>query len=321
MDRVALRERVVAAAKVELHVHLEGCISCEMVEQWHGREAAEELETALREYRRAPPRDFWNFVRLFRRLSSYVRSLDNLKELLRTVLESRERQNIVYSEFTITVSYLERVSGLRIEDQVEAIRGVLKEWNERGGSRGAVLLDIAEDTSLEDAKRIVACMGKHTGGEVVGLNVSTDEKKRGMLRFEKVLADASRSGVMSSIHLGEVCDAKECVGIVKRLKPRRIGHGLHLADDVEALAFLVEQHIAVELCLSSALMSAGIARYEEFPIRRFLDAGVSISINTDDPTIFGVTLVEEYERHVLAGLIDIEEIEVICAMSRAAAFA
>src|SRR5437660_12600874 len=99
--------------------------------------------------------------------------------------------------------------------------------------------------------------------------------------------------------------------IMERIHPQRIGHDVRLADSNESLRYLRDTKTAVELCLTSNFMSGAIARISDFPIRKFLEHGVLVSINTDDPVIFGIDILSEYEKYLSHGLVTMKELEVI----------
>ena len=99
----------------------------------------------------------------------------------------------------------------------------------------------------------------------------------------------------------------------------RVGHGLAAADDPLLLAMLAAREIFVELCPGSNVLTRGIKTFGDFPLAAFLDAGVPCGLNTDDRTMFNVTLNETYEQaHELLGLTDEVSAEMQKAATRAA---
>jgi len=82
---------------------------------------------------------------------------------------------------------------------------------------------------------------------------------------------------------------------LRELQADRIGHGLHAMDDPELVRYLADQQIPVEICISSNVLSGCCWALEEHPVRKLFDAGVLVTLNTDDPEMFHTTLNREYQ--------------------------
>ena len=92
---------------------------------------------------------------------------------------------------------------------------------------------------------------------------------------------------------------------LRHLGAERIGHGTSSAQDPALLAHLAEHQIPLEVCPSSNIATRAVATLEEHPLRTFVDAGVVVTINSDDPPMFGTTLNREYQ--IAADLLDLDE--------------
>jgi aminodeoxyfutalosine deaminase len=106
-------------------------------------------------------------------------------------------------------------------------------------------------------------------------------------------------------HAGETTGPETVWDAIRLLGAERIGHGTSAAQDADLLAHLAEHHIPLEVCPSSNLATRAVATLEEHPIRSFRDAGVTVTVNSDDPPMFGTTLNREYE--LAAELLDLDE--------------
>lgn len=298
--------------KVELHLHLEGCIDTDLVMRWRGESEAQAVNAEVLEFQRTSPfNSFGPFVKTFRRLCGCPRSISDLVELLEHVLTAHRDRNVVYTEITVTVDYFQREFAWDIDEQVERLAAVVHRWNSVNTVQCGLLLDLADDTPLHIADRIVRIAHNASGSGVVGLNVSTDERSGGIYRFHKVVARAASKGIPISMHLGEFMDPAECLRVIDSFQPRRIGHGVRLAELPRALKYLADNEIAIELCLSSDLSSGAVGSIGDFPVRSFLDSGVAVSINTDDPVIFGIDILAEYRKYLDAGLLEMDELREI----------
>ncbi|MBI3542343.1 MAG: adenosine deaminase, partial [Deltaproteobacteria bacterium] len=100
----------------------------------------------------------------------------------------------------------------------------------------------------------------------------------------------------ATIHAGEACGPENVWEAIDELGARRIGHGIHSIQDPALVKRLERDGILLETCPTSNWVTRSVADWKEHPLPRFLDAGVPVSVSTDDPGIFGVTLGEEYSR-------------------------
>ncbi len=108
--------------------------------------------------------------------------------------------------------------------------------------------------------------------------------------------DAARAhGLHSVPHAGETTGPETVWDAIRLLGAERIGHGTSSVQDPELLAHLAEHEIALEVCPTSNIATRAVARLEEHPIRQMYDAGVLVTVNSDDPPMFGTTLNREYE--------------------------
>ena len=111
--------------------------------------------------------------------------------------------------------------------------------------------------------------------------------------FGDAFAFAKAAGLRLTAHAGESM-GPESVWAALRLGAERIGHGIAVVRDPDLMRHLRERDIPLEICITSNLVTGVVARIEDHPVRRLYDAGVPITLNTDDPAMFGCTLTGEY---------------------------
>jgi adenosine deaminase len=117
-------------------------------------------------------------------------------------------------------------------------------------------------------------------------------------QFAEVFAAARASGLAVMAHAGEVAGAASVWGAVDALQVQRVGHGIHSIHDPQLLEHLRRRGVVLDVCPTSNLFTGAVASWEQHPIRRLYEHGVKLTINSDDPTFFGTTLVDEYRRIV-----------------------
>jgi len=130
---------------------------------------------------------------------------------------------------------------------------------------------------------------------------------------------ANRLGVPLIIHAGEASGAESVREAIKA-GARRIGHGVRSLEDPDVVRLLVERNITLELCPTSNLQTGIFASYEEYPLRKLMEKGVKVCLNTDNMTISNTTLKEEWQHMIEAQHLTEDEIRLLEQNAREAAF-
>jgi len=121
-----------------------------------------------------------------------------------------------------------------------------------------------------------------------------------------------------AVHAGETVGPESIWGALRELKADRIGHALHAIDDPELVRYLAGKQIPVEVCITSNVMTGCCTALEQHPVRKLFDAGVLVTLNTEDPDMFRTTLVREYQiAHEVFGFSEAELREVALNSFRA----
>jgi adenosine deaminase len=146
----------------------------------------------------------------------------------------------------------------------------------------------------------------------VGVDLADQEIGYEIRRFAPLLDRARDAGLHVTVHAGEddVPEAAQHVAVaIEELGAERIGHGIHIIRDPEVLETAAASGVCFEVCPTSNWLTSAAPTPAKHPIRRMIDAGVQVCVNTDDPGIFGVSLCEEYERLVEHQGFDVELLE------------
>jgi adenosine deaminase len=129
---------------------------------------------------------------------------------------------------------------------------------------------------------------------IIGIGLGGAEKEYPPELFKDIYEKARDFGFKTTAHAGEAAGAESIWGAVLELKVDRIGHGTRAIEDPKLLEYLADNQIPVELCPLSNLKTKVISTITEHPLKTFIDMGIPVSINTDDPKMFGNSLSEEY---------------------------
>jgi aminodeoxyfutalosine deaminase len=284
-------------AKAELHLHLQGAIQPATLLELAGRHGialpAEDPESlrAWFEFR-----DFSHFVEIYAVLRSCLVEAADYELVTYQLGAELARQGITYAEVTVTPGP-EVYKGLR-EKFFEGLSFGRTRARRELGVQLNWIFDIPRrtvrlhpDLPLADFITDVAINGKDDG--VVGLGLAGTEAGHPPEAFEAWFDRARKAGLHSDPHAGETAGPDSIWGALRALGAERIGHGVRAIEDPALLEYLAERRVPLEVCPTSNIRLGVYPSYAEHPLRRLIDAGAMVTIGTDTPAVFGITLTEE----------------------------
>jgi adenosine deaminase len=129
---------------------------------------------------------------------------------------------------------------------------------------------------------------------VLGIGIGGSEHNFLPGPFKPVYDEARRMGFHTNAHAGEAMGAASIWDAIRHLQAERIGHGTRAQEDFELMRYLIECKIPLEMCPVSNVRTGIVNNLSDHPIRRYFDAGMILTVNTDDPKMFQTSLAEEY---------------------------
>ena len=277
--------------KVELHLHLEGAIPhhvlWELMQKYGGDPAVPTREVLARQF---VYRDFADFARTWNWVNNLLREYDDFEFIAAAVARDLARQNIRYAEvFYSPTDFLP--AGMDLQPLTEAIRKGLRQVPEVEVS---LVVDVVRNYGPERGARLLARVKEVRGLGVIGIGIGGSENKFPPEAFAPVYRQARELGFRTSAHAGETDGPASIWGAIRALEVDRIGHGTRAIEDPTLVNYLAEKKIPLELCVLSNVRTAAVAHPALHPARIYYQRGIPLSINTDDPTMFGNSLAEEY---------------------------
>ncbi|MCI3244627.1 adenosine deaminase [Streptomyces spinosisporus] len=293
--------------KAELHVHHVGSASPRIVSELASRHPDSKVPSdpeALVDFFTFT--DFAHFIDVYLSVVDLIRTPEDVRLLTYEIARDLARQQVRYAELTITPwsstrrNIDERAFMDAIEDarkSAEAEFGTVLRWCfDIPGEAG---LEAAEETvrlATDDRLRPEGLVSFGLGGPEIGV-----ERPQFKPYFDRAIA----AGLRSVPHAGETTGPQTVWDALTDLRAERIGHGTSSAQDPKLLAHLAEHRIPLEVCPTSNIATRAVRTLDEHPIKEFVQAGVVITVNSDDPPMFGTDLNNEYA--VAARLLNLHE--------------
>lgn len=285
-----------ALPKVEIHLHLVGSASPQTVLELARRHPGGPVPTdeeglrAFYEYR-----DFPHFAEIHEAVAALVRRPEDIATLVVGAARDLARQNVRYAELTVT-PYTHTRYGIPAAAVTEALNLSVREARDRYGVQLAYVFDIAGELGGEAARHTLDHALAHPPQALVGFGLAGIEQERPPHRdaFRAAFRAAREAGLRSVPHAGEMTGPETIWEVIEGLRAERIGHGISCLRDPRLVAHLRETQIPLEICPTSNLRTGQVGDIADHPLPRLLAEGLFVTLNSDDPPMFGTTLTNEY---------------------------
>lgn len=270
--------------KAELHLHLEGSLAPETLCEIEPRLRPEEVDE------RYSYADFEGFIASYKWVTSLLRTPESYALAMRRLVERLEAENVRYAEVTLSAG-VALVRGLDFARLFDAVAGEAA----RSRVEVAFILDAIRQHGPEHALQVARLAVERASDGVVAFGIGGIETLGPAKWFTDVFRFVKEHGLHVTAHAGETA-GPESVWSALHAGAERIGHGFRAAEDPALVKYLAEHDIPLEVCLSSNLALKLVPNLAAHPARRLFEAGVPLTLNTDDPAMFHTTLAREFER-------------------------
>lgn len=308
MDRTTPSRRflqeIAGLPKIDLHLHLDGALRVETIAEL-ARARGCPLPTydpcRLRRFVQVGPRcrSVREFLATFRYFYPLLSDGEALERVAYELCETEAADGVVYFE-TRFAPVLLAAGRFTMEDAVRAVLRGLRRGTRAFGGSARLILCCYRSAPPASSVATVCLARKYRDRGVAGVDIAGDERSYPVAPHQAAFDLAHRAGLPVTIHAGEggpPANVREALFVQKA---HRLGHAVHMAEDADLVAYVRDHAIPVEMCLTSNLQTRVVRRIEQHPFRRFLDAGVRVTLNADDPGVSRITLSDEYRLAVRA---------------------
>ncbi|MHA1907382.1 MAG: adenosine deaminase [Candidatus Thorarchaeota archaeon] len=288
-----LVEAIKALPKAEHHVHLLGSIQPRTLMKAITEtgvkspyESIEDIENAF-EFQ-----DFAHFISVYKQTIDMISDEKYFEPMAYELLESSKKCNVKYVEMSFSAPD-HTLAGLDFELMMKAIERGIRRGQSDFGVKADIRIDLVRSYGLENALETLDMIENRPEG-IVSIDIGGSEKEYPPEPYANVFDRAREMGLHTVAHAGEASGPHSIWGAVKHLRVDRIGHGVTAIHDESLMTHLKEKGVTIEACPVSNVRTKVVDSLQDHPIRTFFDRGLSLTVNSDDPTFFGTDMNNEY---------------------------
>ena len=294
MERAGIDEFIAGLPKAELHVHQVGSVSPRIVAELaslHPDSPVPKTPDLLRDYFAFT--DFDHFITVYLSVVDLVRTAEDVRMVTYEVAREMAEQQIRYAELTCS-PYTSVLTGVAAEAYCEAIEDARNAAERDFGLVLRWCFDIPGEFGIPAAQETLRIATELAPDGLVSFGLGGPEVGVPRPQFKEFFDRARAAGLHSVPHAGETTGPQTIWDALVDLGAERIGHGTSAAQDPKLLDHLVTTGIALEVCPTSNIATRSVVDLAEHPIIEMYRAGVTVTVNSDDPPMFGTTLNHEY---------------------------
>ncbi|MBV9771463.1 MAG: adenosine deaminase [Bryobacterales bacterium] len=269
--------------KAELHVHLEGSIEPETLMAIDPSLTRTEIEANLM------GGSFAQFLRAYIWVNKKLEKPAHYALATRHFLNSLASQGVSYAEITLSAGVV-----LWKQQDLAAVYDAVWRESQRSAVKTFWILDAIRQFGPEKGMEVAKFAVSRRDEGIIAYGLGGDEVRGPASWFRDIFAYARDGGLHLVCHAGETA-GPESVWDALAIGAERVGHGIAAAQDPALMAQLREDNVPLEVCISSNVWTGAVASLEGHPVRKLYDAGVPITIHSDDPAFFCTTLAREYD--------------------------
>jgi len=282
----------------ELHCHLEGAVPPALalkLGRRHGIDLSHVIDPEWETYRWS---GFSGFLACYMAMCEAVRTTEDYYEITYDYFSRMAAEGLIYGEVFVSPD-LGWAHGLAYPALIEAIAAAMRDAERESGVVGRIILVAIRHFGRGAAERAARAAERHPHPFVVGFGMAGEEEFGEPIDYKPAFEIARGAGLRLTAHAGEHRGPAHLRATMRDLGVERVGHGVRAIEDAAVMAELRERGITLEVCPGSNLALGLYPSLARHPVRRLRDAGLKVTLNSDDPPFFATDVAAEY-RNVAA---------------------
>ena len=268
--------------KIELHLHLDGSLDIELASEIVGRDIYNEMVSKN-------DGSLTDYLKKFYLPGKLLQDYDNIVEFCYRLAKKLVEEEVIYAEVRFCPFLHDKK--ISVDRVITAIREGFSKVEE---IKINLIFCMMRNFSYEENLRIIRLTKKYLGNGVCAIDLAGDEINYKTSSFKKLFNIINEENIPFTIHAGEA-DGIESIKSAIDFGAKRIGHGIRSIDDENIIKELVDKNIYLEVCPDSNVDTKVVESIDKHPIKKIVDAGVLVTINTDNRTVSETSLENEYK--------------------------
>jgi adenosine deaminase len=278
-------------AKAELHVHLEGTATPELVARIAARNGVALPEHMLAQDGRFHYTNFLHFLETYDLAASVIRTAQDYRDITYEYLASVAEEGGIYVELTASPDHA-RLVGLGDEEHLAGIAAGIDDARREHGIEARILISGVRNFGAERVTAVARYAAERSHPYVVGFALAGDERVPPG-EFAEAFAIAADAGLGCTVHAGE-WQGPESIRQAMELPVTRLDHGVRAIEDPTLVHEIAERGLTLNICPTSNVVLGVFPSFAAHPLPHLHAAGVRVTLGSDDPPYFGATLGGEY---------------------------
>jgi len=280
--------------KAELHVHLEGAIPPHLIRTFAKRNGFAIDETIFRDENNFSWHDFTAFIDVYRRASEVLKTPEDYRDAIYQYLKQSAAEGAIYVETMPSPDHA-AAAGLSYVSMMEEIDDGIKEKKKEFNIECRVMITGVRHYGKESCEQVAALALKYPHPLVVGYAIGGDELGFPPKQFAKAYHMAREAGLGCMCHAGEWSGPEGIWEAIDHLPLQRIGHGVRAIEDPQLVQEIIQRDLTLEISPGSNIALGVYPNYALHSFMKLRQAGVKVTLNSDDPPYFNTTLGREYD--------------------------
>ncbi len=278
----------------ELHCHIEATVAPEDARRLAERHKLD-ISSVFNENGAYRWTTFNEFLHVYDAVSEVVRTPEDYFEITAHYFERMAAKGMIYGELIVSPAHAERF-GVSYGALVDAVSSAMREAESRLGIIGRIIVTCVRHYGAEHARNVAEAATTAPHPFVTGFGMAGDEAFGDAIDYKPAFDIAKDAGLERTVHSGEILGPESVREAMDLYDVSRIGHGVRAIENANVIAALVERGVTLEVCPTSNVAIGLYPSIAAHPVRKLVDAGLKVTLNSDDPAFFDTDPAEEYVR-------------------------
>ena len=280
--------------KAEIHIHLEATITPDLCRKFASKNNVNLPDDIFGNKYAYEWTDFYDFIKKYDLVTSVIHTPEDYTELTYAYLKECAANNVLYVEAMISSTHA-KLKGMTYDSFLQGIYDASQQAEKDFGIVSRFIMNgirhLGADSVQDTAEEVL----NNPHPYLVGFGLAGDELHFPPTLFTKTFDMLKKANFPITVHAGEWDGPENIRNAINLLHPTRLGHGVRSIEDPDLVKEIIQRNIVLETCPTSNIATKIYKNYETHPVKKLFDAGVKITVNSDDPPFFNASIAGEYE--------------------------